>query len=133
MIQQMIRGLFSTMVYLTVKNKSSCEMLMMTMKHWTGVTTAKRVIFTIGGVGRKNAVDVRKVTEKVIDRELSQVVNYMTEGYTVGTGETFDYNGTVGICQKAIIINLPENLKALEHCLMKLEVYVETIICLLEN
>jgi len=133
MIQQMIRGLFSTTVYCTVKNKSSAEMLMMTMKHWTSVSTTKRVIFTVGGVGSKSTVDVRKVTEKVIDRELSQVVNNMSEGYKVGIGERFDYKGTVGICRKTIIINLPENVKALKHCLLKLEVYVETIICALEN
>jgi len=133
MIQQMVMNLFSSTVYWTVKSKSSAEMLLMTMKHWTSVSTAKRVIFTIGGVGSKKTVDVRKVTEKVINRELPQVVSNMTEGYEVGTGETFNYKGTVGICRKTIIANLPKNIKALEHCLMKLEVYLETLIGVFEK
>jgi len=72
-------------------------------------------------------VDVRKVTHKVIDRELTQIITNLTKQFKAGTG-TFDYRGTVGISRKTIIINLPIKWKALVYCVVKLKVYVETII-----
>lgn len=131
MITQRLQQLFANKVQLTIKYKSKNAQLMRAIIRWTNGTSAKQLILTIGGVSHKENIYVRKVTQRVVDRELPQVVEKMVDGYEV-QGDKL-YRGTVGICKKTLIVNLPEELEAAEHCLEKLGDYVETIVYALEN
>jgi len=115
-----------------VKNKSSASQLMVTLKHWTNSRYDKQVIFTVGGMGCKENVNVIKVTKSIVDRELSQVVKNIIKR-RAAAGDTCLYQGNVGICNKTLIVNLPGKIQAAENFLAELEVFLESIICALEK
>jgi len=131
MMTSMIEQLFANKVQWTIMNKSKNAQLIRTITRWTSGSGAKQLILTIGGVSHKENMHVRKVTQKVVERELPWVVENMVNGFAVGSGDF--YRGTVGVCKKTLIVNLPEELKAAEHYLENLGDCVETIVYALEK
>jgi len=129
-ITPMINGLCVSKVRCTIiKNQSKNLELKQTLMHWTSGSSAQQIIFTVGGVSHKENTHVQKVTRDMVDRELPQFVAMMTDGYS----DNFVYRGTIGICQRSLIVNLPEEVDTAEHYLKKMEAFVETIIYALEK
>lgn len=130
-IKPMIRELFASKVRSTIKNQSKLQ-LRETLSRWTNGSGAKQIIFTVGGVSQKDNTHVQKVTRDMVDGELREFVAMMTNGCS---GKLV-YRGTIGICQKSLIVNLPEEVDTAKHYLKKMEAFVktmETIIYALEK
>jgi len=107
-------------------NKNSPQLLQI-MIDWTRGSNAKQLIFTVGGVGHKDKIHVSSVTQSLCKRELREVVKKMFEEYG-DVNDVLSYRGTVGVCNKTLIVNLPEKEVVAKHCLKKLQDYVEAII-----
>jgi len=134
MVTPMIQQLISRKLYFTIDNQSiKSSQLVQTLLGWTRGNSAKDFIFTLGGVSRKEDVHVLKVTKSVLNPELALVAEKMIAGLSSEANGVHFYQGTVGICLKSIIINLPGKVDAAEHCLQKLEDYVETFIQTVEK
>jgi len=130
-LKPMIGELFESKVRSTIKNQSKL-LLRETLMDWTNGSGAKQIIFTVGGVSQKDNTHVQMVTRDMINRELREFVAMMTNGYT----DNLVYRGTIGICQKSLIVNLPEEVDTAKHYLKKMEAFVktmETIIYALEK
>jgi len=123
----MIKKLFSQEVECSMKTTSTVTpQLLQIMQDWTYGANTKQVIFTIGGVGLKDKLHVCKVTQQLARRELHKIVEKMFDGYKAEEKDVFVYRGTVGICNKSLIVNLPEKESAAKHCLKNLENYMDT-------
>jgi len=132
-VKLMIQQLFSSNVWWTVKHQSKNLKLMKTLVNWTTGSSAKQLIFTMGGVSHEESEYVQQATKRAVDRELPHLVEKLLDGYNVAVNDKFLYQGAVGICQKTLIVNLPEQVQVVEHCLQKLKPYVETIVYALEK
>lgn len=130
-IRPMIGELFASEVQSTIKNQSKLQ-LKETLMHWTNGSEAKQIIFTVGGVSQKDDTHVQSVTSEMVDGEFPEFVAMMTKGYS----DKLVYRGTIGICHKSLIVNLPEEVDKAKHYLKKMEAFVkamETIINALEK
>lgn len=76
---------------------------------------------------------VLKTTQSVVNPELPLVAVKMMDGLSVIAHNEVGFRGTIGICRKSIIANLPGEVQAAKHCLAKLEKYVDAIIHALEK
>jgi len=114
-------------------NCKTASQLLKTLVHWTSGSSTKQLIFTIGDVNHRETMYVRKVTQIVVNRELPQVIEKMADGYKIGGNDAVFARGNGGICHKTLIVNLPDNMEAAEHCLEKLEDYIKRILYSLER
>jgi len=114
-------------------NCKTASQLLKTLVHWTSGSSTKQLIFTIGDVNHRETMYVRKVTQIVVNRELPQVIEKMADGYKIGGNDAVFARGNGGICHKTLIVNLPDNMEAAEHCLETLEDYIKRILYSLER
>jgi len=126
-IASMVQQLFSCSTDCSnkVANKNSPQLLQI-MLDWTRGSNAKQLIFTVGGVGHKDKIHVSSVTQSLSQRELHDVVQKMFKEYKGDVIDVLSYRGTVGVCNKTLIVNLPEKEAVAKHCLKQLQNYVET-------
>jgi len=133
-VMSMIKKMFSQKVDCSMKTSSTiAPQLLQIMQDWTHGANAKRVIFTIGGVGLKDKLHVCNITQQLAKVELHKIVEKMFDGYKTEENDVFVYRGTVGICNKSLIVNLPEKESAAKHCLRNLENYMDTIMIALQQ
>jgi len=133
-ITSMVHRLFSCSADCSIKftNKYSPQLLQI-MLDWTRGSNAKQLIFTVGGVGHKDKIHVSSVTQSLSQRELYDVVKKMFQEYKGDVHDFLSYRGTVGVCNKTLIVNLPEKEVVAKHCLKQLQNYVEMIINALQD
>jgi len=98
---------------------------------WSGGSSAKQVIFTIGAPSPNGNNHVCEVTEMLVDRKLNKVSQKLTQLKRGGFRNA--YHGIVGIRKNSLIVNLPEQVEFAKYCLEKLMDYVETIVHVLEK
>jgi len=133
-ITPMINQLLSREVIWTLENQSINDpQLRSTLMDWTLGNRAKHFIFTVGGMTHREDMHVLKATKSLVNPELPLLFEKMIDGLSVGVQNVCFYRGTIGICRKSLIVNLPGKVGAIKHCLQKLQDYVETIIDALDK
>jgi len=128
-ITSMVHQLFSCSADCSnkVTTKNSPQLLPILLD-WTRGKNAKQLVFTVGGVGHKDKIHVSSVTQSLSQRELHGVAEKMFKDYKGEVSDFLSYRGTVGICNKTLIVNLPEKEVVAKHCLKQLQFVVEAII-----
>jgi len=125
MMTPLINRLFSCESELEVTNVSeNVEKVTKAVECWSSKSSAKQVIFTIGGPS------LNEVIEKLVDRKLKKVSQQLTE---LHKGLHDPYYVTVGIRKNSLIVHLPAQVEFARYCLEKLVDHVETIIQILEK
>merc|ERR1719285_1155504 len=133
-VTPMINHLLSREVIWTFENQSiNNPRFLSTLMDWTLGNRAKHFIFTFGAVTHMEDMHVLKTTQSLVNPELPLLFEKMIDGLSVGVKDECPYPGTIGICRKSLIVNLPRQVDAVKHCLQNLEDYVETIIVALEK
>jgi len=134
MMIPMINSLFSGETQLAVTNESKNEVgLTQSLMNWVKGSCSKHVIFTIGGTSQKDEIQIRKVTQKVVDRVLNNIVDEMIDVYKAGKKDLPSYQGTIGICDNTLIVNLPGQVEVAKYYTEQLVDFVESIVHVLEK
>jgi len=76
---------------------------------------------------------VFKTTQSLVNPELPLLFEKMIYELSTGVKNGRFYRGTIGICSKSLIVNLPDKVDEAKHCLQKLQDYIGTIIDALEK
>jgi len=134
MVTPMINHLLSREVLWTFKNLSiNDHQLLSILNNWTIGKSAKDFIFTFGGMAHREDMYVFKTTQSLVNPELPLLFEKMIYGLNARVKNVCFYRGTIGICSRSLIVNLPGKVDAAKHCLQKLQDYIENIIDALEK